>query len=599
MYKIITEANQIIANYDNHSLEIMSGLEFHQSQILKMIEFYSNSRYLKGNVDELDKEKPFYNIVNAICDVENAAVDIDTKDIQVTSDLPQNVDKSFVLTIELQEWMKQSNFAFTLNELRDTRTRYGGVLAKKCIVEKDGEKKLSIEVPEWKNLVTDPIDLINGVIIEKHYMSPSELSKKQDSWENVPDAIKLATKTREENDKKKTATSKRVPIFEIRGEFPLSYYKEVKGEVASPEDEFKYTYQLYIIAGEDEGTQILLYCEEDTERVYKYLPRKKKSGRALGLGVIEENEQSQVWVNDAVQKQQRAVEYTSKIIGQSASKKLKGRNLVTEADNGVVLEHEDGKPITRVELSPSGGLAQFDNLIAQWYNNAEKTSSTYAAQRGETPPSGTPYRLQAAILNQSSSVFDNLREEFGIFVGEIFYDWVLPFESSRLNKKHILSHQFGADELKALDDSYSNDEANKKTIEKILGGEIATMEEYAQYKQFAFEAVQQSKAHRFLDIPKDYYKDLDAKVTVNTTGEQRNKAAVLESLNNLLLSIGQNPALLTDPVAQQLFMRIVEISGSGISPISLISAIQEQKAALPPPQQQPQPQPMSLEANPA
>lgn len=603
-YKIIGEVNEIISSYDTQSIEILQGLNFHQSQLLRMIEYYSNSKYLLGQVDELGKEKPFQNIGNAICDVENAAVDIDTKDLVVTAELPQDYPRSFMLQIELKEWMKEANFGVTLNEMRDTRTRYGGVVVKKCIEEKNGKKELEIEVCEWKNLVTDPLDIENGVIIEKHYMSPAELSKKRGVWDNVEEAIKLATKTRKQkNSTNIKATNKKVPIFEVRGEFSQFFFKQANGEATTDEDNFDYTYQFYIIAGEEGGDQVLLYSEDNADKVYKYLARKKKSGRALGMGVIEENEQSQVWINDAVQKQQRAIEYTSKVIGQSASRSLKGRNMLTEVDNGQILEIDDGKPITPLQLAPSGGMGEFQNLINQWYVNAEKTSSAYASQRGEAPPSGTPYRLQASILNQSSSVFDAIREEFGLFVGELFDEWILPFLGSRLNKEHILSHEFSADELKALDTAYSTHQANQKVIEMILGGKLVSQEEYDSAVQGTLDLVRTTKSHRFFDIPKNYYKDLSAKVGIDPTGEQRNKAAALESLQNVLMSASSNPALLQDPVMSQIFMKIVELSGAGISPISLVSGIQEQgkqqQEMMAQQQQMPQPQQMSLTANPA
>ena len=611
-YKIIDEVNQIISNYDNQTITIMSGLDFHQSATIKMIEFYSNSKYLQGQLDELGKEKPFHNIGNAICDVENAAVDIDTKDIVATADMPADYDKSFMLSIELQEWMKEADFGRVLNDMRDTRTRYGGVLVKKCIeIGEDGKKELEIETLEWKNLVTDPIDIMGGAIIEKHYMSPSELAKKDGIWDNVKEAMKIATKDRKEKYvRNKVASTKRVPVFEVRGEFPIAFYKQAQDEVTEDDDNFKFSYQLYIFAGEQDGKQVLLYCEDNTDKVYKYLPRKKKSGRALGMGVIEETEQAQVWTNDAVQKQQRAFELTSRVLGQSASRSLKGRNMLTEVENGQILEHDDGKPITQLNLGPSSGMAEFQNLVAMWYQQAEKTTSAYAAQRGETPPSGTPYRLQAQVLQQSSSVFDDLKEEFGIFVSEIFYDWILPFISGRLNKEHILSHDFEADELKALDNAYSTNVANSTAIDAILSGKLVSQEEYDALIQSSKDSIGISKARRFFDIPKSYYKDLEAKITINVTGEQKNKAAALESLQNILLSISSNPAILQDPVASQIFMRIVELSGAGISPISLVSGLQEQakiQAQMQAqnsqnpqqPQGQPsQPQPLSLNANP-
>lgn len=578
MLKIIGEVNEIISNYNTQSLEILDGLNFQMAEMVRTIEFYSSSKYLFGQYDDLGKEKPFFNIVNAICDVENAAVDIDTKDITATADEPQDYDKSFLLSVELYEWMKEANFSFTLNELRDTRTRYGGVLAKKCIYSDDNNKKqLKIEVPEWKNLVVDPIDIPNGVIIEKHYMSPAELSKKSGVWDNISDAMKLATKQRiSKGFVNKQATSKKIPIYEVRGEFSKAYYKESDNQNYEDEDKNVYSYQYYVLAGESNGKQFVLYKEDDTEKLYKYLPRKRKAGRSLGVGVVEENEQAQIWINDIVQKQQRALEITSKAIGQSASRSLKGRNLFTEVENGQILEHDDNKPITSLQMLPAGGMIQFENLITQWHSLTDRTSSTYAAQRGETPPSGTPFRLQAQVLSQSSSVFDDIREEMGIWISEIFYDWVLPQISKQLNKAHILSHNFSTEELKVLDDAYSQHKANEIVIEQILRGELVTAEEYAQAKQMALENVRKTKGHRFFDIPSSYYKDLKSKITINTTGEQRNKAATLESLNNILMTVGRNPSMLQDPVLAQVFTKIVELSGAGISPISLVAGIQEQ-----------------------
>lgn len=614
--KIIGEANEIISNYNNQSLEIMNGLTFSQSATIRMIEFYSRSKYLFGNLDELGLEKPFQNILNGICDVENAAVDIDTKDITITADRPQDYDKSFLMTQEIYEWMKESNFGKILNELRDTRTRYGGVIAKKCIYEEDGKKELRIETPQWKNLVTDQVDIESGAIIEKHYMSPAELAKKSDVWDNIKEAMKLATKTRtDRNNVNKQGSVKKVPIFEVRGEFPVAYFKQANGEQFDDDDNYKFSYQYYVIAGQGDMGQILLYKEDNTERVYKYLPRKAKPGRALGVGVVEEGEQAQIWTNDIVQKQHRALEYSSKVIGQSASKKLKGRNLLVEATNGLILEHEPDKPITTVPLIPSGGMQQFDLLLGQWYSQLEKVTSAYAAQRGETPPSGTPFRLQAQVLQQSSSVFDDLKEEFGIFVSEIFYDWILPFQAKKLNTAHILAHEFSADELKGLDKAYSLHAANKTVIDSILSGKLVSAEDYDQLQQGAMDLIQQTKSHRFLDIPKDYYKDLEPKLTITTTGEQRNKAATLESLTNVMLLVAKNPSILQDPVLSQVFSRIIELSGSGISPMSLAAGIQEQAKQIqaqnagqpnqapqqpsPAQQQTPQPQQMSLEANPA
>lgn len=574
---ILKELTTIKSNYDK-TIDLVSGLPFSQKNLIRTIEFYNNSKYLNGQKDELGREKPFYNILNAICDVENSAKDLDTSDIQITSDDSNHFLESFLLTKDLYVWMKESNFAKTLNDMRDIHTRYGSLLVKKCIEKDDGEKKLEIDLPEWKNVITDQVNIIDGTIIETHFMNASELYEKKGVWKKVDEVLKILSKD---------GSGKRIPIYEIRGFFPKSWIKELDGEKVK-ETSSDFSYQLYYIAGtpaesgkiDNFDALIPLYWEDDTEKVYKYLSRKPRAGRGFGVGVMEEGEEAQVWTNDAVLKQYRAMEYTTKVIGQSASKKLKGRNLLTEVDDGAILEHEDGKPITAINLLPAGGLQQYSMLIEQWYGQLEKTTSAYAAQRGDQPNSGTPFRLQATVLQQSSSVFKSLQEEFGIFITEIIQDWVLPFLGTKLSKKHILSYDFSPEELNEIDKNFSLHQANNKAKEMMLSGKLVTAEDYKSFVDSYDTLIKSTKGKRFIEIPEDFYKNLKAKVTVNVTGEQRNKAVTLESLNNLLITYASNPNLSADPVASQLLLKIVELSGAGISPVTINASMSSKNKQL-------------------
>ena len=568
--RIKEELELIKTNYDK-TIDLVDGLPFSQKKQIRTIEFYNNSKYLNGQLDELGREKPFMQILNAICDVENTAKDLDTKDINITSDDSNHYLESWLLSKDIQVWMKEANFAKTLNDMRDMHTRYGSLLVKKVV--KDGE--LTLELPEWKNLITDQVNIMQGAIVETHYMTAMEIAKMEE-WDK--DKIKeLLLKM------KGKGSNKRIPVYEVRGEFPQSCYKDSEGKKFTEKDEITFSYQLYYVAGlpKESGKEttfdalIPLYWEDDTERIYKYLARKPKAGRGFGVGVMEEGEEAQVWTNDAVLKQARAMEYTTKVIGQSASKKLKGRNLLTETDDGTILETEPDKPITALNLLPSGGLQQYGALIEQWYMQLEKTTSAYAAQRGDTPPSGTPFRLQATILQQSSSVFKTLQQELGIFITEIIEDWVLPHIVSKLSQEHILSYEFSPEELKEIDNKFTAKQANQRAIDAILSGKMVTQEEYDGWIENYDEFIKQTKSQRFIQIPKDFYKNLKAKVTVNITGEQRNKAATLESLNNILITYASNPNLSQDPVASQLLTRIIELSGAGISPVTITSAINE------------------------
>jgi hypothetical protein len=105
--------------------------------------------------------------------------------------------------------------------------------------------------------------------------------------------------------------------------------------------------------------------------------------------------------------------------------------------------------------------------------------------------------------------------------------------------------------------------------EMILNGTPVYAEDYAKLVQETKDLLMKSKDKRFLDIPKGQYKNWKPKVTILTTGEQKNKAVILESLNNVLMTAAKAPQVLTDPTLSKVFAKILEISGSGISPMSL------------------------------
>lgn len=566
MLTINQEIEKIKGNYES-TIDLVEGLPFSQKKQIRTIEFYNNSKYLNGQFDEKDQEKPFYNILNAICDVENSAKDLDTKDIQITSDDSNHYLGSFLLSKDIYVWMKEINFARTLNDMRDMHTRYGSLLVKKVTV--DGV--LTLELPEWKNLITDQVDILKGAIIETHWMTANEIQKMK-GWKNKKEVL----------DKLKNGGStKRLPVSEVRGEFSKATFKNTDGKRYTPSDENEYSYQLYYVAGNpvengkatSVGAGIPMYWEDNTEKVYKYLARKPKAGRGFGVGVMEEGEEAQVGTNDAVLKQSRAMEYTTKVIATTASKKLKGRNLLSETEDGTILEIEENKDIKALQLLPSGGLQQYGLLINQWYDQLQKTTSAYASQRGDVPHSGTPFRLQATVLQQSSGVFQDLQEEIGIFITEIIEDWIMPYLGKKLTKEHILAYDFSSDELREIDSKFSTHWANQKTVNAVLEGKIVTRAEYDRWIEGADIYIKETKAQRFIDIPKDFYKNLKARVTVNVTGEQKNKAATLESLYNILVTYAASPNLAQDPVASELLTRIIELSGSGISPVSITGAI--------------------------
>ncbi len=569
-YKIFSELDYLKSGYEGTSLEKIGGLQRSQYKVIKMCEYYSDSRYLGelGNKRQIGRGQidiPFYNIVNYRVALAKTATDLDIKDIQIVSDNPKYQVHSMLLNRECYEWMKKEAFSKTLNQMGHTRPKYGGYLIKKT----EDAKKLNIDVVRWTNVLTDQNDILSGPIVEKHFMSPVAIKKKDKAWDNVKDVLVHHRKM------KLSERPTAIEVQEITGEFPVAMFKNSQNEEGiTEEDEYTYSLQHYFIANLD-SKKFLLFAEELTGELtdyYEYLSW-EDNGYGLGRGVIEDSEEAQVWTNDAVINEAISMTLAGRVGIKTNSKKL-GNNIL-EHDFGKIYELGTNEDINAFNLAPSA-LGQYQNQIEKWRTQANDATSSYNAQTGEQPPSGTPYS-QTALLNQvSSKPFDYKREEWGIHLTKIFDKWVIPYLIKKIRKEHILVSEFTDTELELIDESFATYNTNEDIKAKMKEMISVSPEEQSRMTEGYKDNMKKNGKKRFIEIPEDYFKDMECKVTVITTGEQKNKAVILQSLNEILGTVikSYNPqtgtfGVLTDPALNKIFKEIVELAGTGVSPISL------------------------------
>lgn len=571
-YKIYGEIDEIQSNYEGGRSERIAGLYRSPFQIVKMCEYYSNSRYLsvyqdgQYNKDALGRDKPFYNIVNFRVALAKTATDLDIKDIQIVSDNPKHDVKSMLLNREAYEWMKE-DFSLTLNKMGSTRPKYGGYLLKKTMEE----GKLKIDVVDWTKVSTSVSDIMGNPIVEEHNLSPVQLKRKDGVWDNVDDVLRA-------NKKRKGIEKRTITVYEAVGEFPKMYLNDFNGKDSTAKDEFTFSLQRYFVADVD-GEKFPLYSEEldgTMEDYYEYLSWEDQS-LDLGRGVIEDSEEAQVWTNDAVMNEKNAMDLAGRVGIKTTSKRL-GSN-VLEHDHGKIYELEQGADINAFNLAPSA-LGQYQNQVEKWKVQANDATNSYNSQTGEQPPAGTPYS-QTALLNQvSSKPFDYKREEWGIHLTKVFMKWVIPYLIKKLSKEHTLvSSDFTDVELQKIDESIANESVNDKLFDMVLNDEEISPELQQGMTDGVMNQLKKSGKKRYIDLPKDYFKDIECKVTVITTGEQKNKAVILQSLSTIMQTVIQsfNPqtgtfGVLENPTLNAIFNEIVELSGTGISPVSIGSA---------------------------
>lgn len=545
-------------DYKTRDIKIVDGYEFNQYKKLNTIELYYNSRFETGMKDSQGIEKAFYNINKSRVLVETRATDLDTKDIQISADNIDDRTKSMLFSKENKLFMKESRFSVFLNKLGHTASKYGGAVVKKT--EQGG--KLSLNVIPWKYLTTDQTDILNGIIIEKHYYTPSGLKKMSGIWDNIDEAIETAKNSKAEDNQNGTVQTQGdfIEVWELHGELPESMlYEDGSDDV--------YVRQMHVVTGlscnetnvgEYEYSGVTLFNGKEKENPYKYYSREEIPGRALGVGVVEDSEQSQIWTNKAVNEEKKVMELAGKIIFQQQGKGMV-KNILTDVDNGTIVDNK-GNQITQLSTVP-GSLPQFQNLVNMWNTQAERVTSTYASVTGETLPSGTPYRLGAIMNQEANSQFEYLREKLGLFIVEIYTDWVMPYLKKKLQQEHTLTSDFTVDELVTLDESFVSYNVNEKLKQMILSGKTVSQEMIDTLRNQLTSFITETKNVRGLKIPKGYYDNVEFKLDIIVTNEQRIKSVYLETLSNILTTVAQNPAVLTDPKLSQVFNEIMEVAG--------------------------------------
>ena len=400
-YKILSYSSDLLETY-KAPIQRIDGLLRNPKEIIRTIEFYSLDQFLSGDKDSLGREKPFINQGNSRVRVAKTATDIDVKDIKYEPDSLEYSVQAMLINHELFEWMKESNFSLALNEMGLARPKYGHLLVKRCYDEEDN---LKIEVADWVNVDFNPSNLLQSPISETHWMMPADLLKKADVWtgyDDMDEVIKAHTKA----NKNKPAP---IEIKEITGEFTYSFDPD---EEDNDKNDKKFKTMCFYIACVNKK-KYLLYKEEikSVDEKYKALAW-EKVGEGFGRGVWEEGFQSQVWINDQYIQMKNALDLSGKVFTKGTVKGI-GNSLVN-VDNGHHFEFKNPQETMEAFQLSTAALPRFENLIALFANEYNRISSTFDANTGEQPPSGTPLG-QTQILNQvANSPFQYQQEVWGI-----------------------------------------------------------------------------------------------------------------------------------------------------------------------------------------
>jgi len=555
----------IVSEEENYKLPIdLMGWDWSMFEHVKTAFYYKHGRLKTGNEDD----KPVKNIVRPILNLQYRTEDIDVKDIFLYVDNPEKYHLSFLIKKYHDEVFVREHDLDTLwDDLNESRIDYGGGLLKNV------KAPVPELVPLSRVVFCDQTDMLSGPIGIKHFFSPDQLLEmKKAGWGDekngatisLEELILLANNQKDtyDNAEQNKTPGKYVEIYEVHGTMPASFLKD------EPDDDEKYISQMQIVAfytkegGLKQG--VTLFKGKETENPFRLAIRDKVDGRALGFGGVEELEESQVWTNYNQIRFKQLLDSAAKTIFQTDDPAFANRNKIANMENNEITVVEDGKSVRQIDTFPRNA-SLFERYTQEWEIHAQQVGAANDSIMGVSPASGTPFKLQELVTQESRGLHDFRRGKFAKFIEGIYRDWIIPHIIKEITKGKKFLATLDTDEMQMVAEKLITNEANRLIKTKILNGELIDPMEIDAFKQKTKERFMASN-QKFIEILKDEFKDAAIQIGINIAGKQKNIPLHVEKLVNVFRQIASAPQLLDDPRMAKLFNQILE--SSGLSPIN-------------------------------
>ncbi len=563
------------ASYRTHGIPLASNWNWSMYKHIDMSFQLKNSQFTKGDNSVDNFTRPNKNIIIPIANVNYRTEGFDVKDNELYVDSQDYFHLSLLARKFHDKWAIKYSIDTAIDESVESYFDYGLAIAKNV-----NEERPEI-IPLQSIAFCDQTDFMAGPKCFKHSYTVGELLDMKGKW--YDDAIDRTVVQAEftksvpsSNNIDAQTPGKNVEVYELHGTFPDSWLEDGQSE-----DTGTYSKQLHIITyyvdSETQGKNgICLYKGKEPKEIFKVIKRDPIHGRACGRGGIEELFHSQIWTNFSEIHLLGMLKETSKVVLQSATKNLLQKNRISKVDNGLVIEHEEGKPLTQVVIQPLNKPA-FDAYVNSWEQNARTIGSASDPQLGLNPVSGTPLGTTQIVTDQGQGVHEYRRGKIAIFWGEIYRDWVLSYLQKEMAQGDEWLDELSVDELREVAERVAVSSSNSKIKKMVLEGKMPTEQDRQMMTQVIKDEFSKGGTKRFLKIMKGEFEKLPLKVKFSIKGKQKNLYEVVNKLNGIFQTIFKAPQILQQPGMARLFNDILESSGLNPIDFATLSAPPEQQ----------------------
>jgi len=553
------------ASFRTDRIPLTSSKSWNMREHTERCKNVANAWFNKGSNE--DGVRPYNDIVTPVIDVAFRSEGFDVKDIVPFVDSVKDYHLSFIIKKFHPQWARKYELDTFIDEVVENSIIYDLVLI----------KNINDRRPEVVNLETlafcNQTDVMAGPICIKHNFTISELVEYKGKWDSdkIDMAILLSLEEKKvalaDNQPAKTP-SKNIEVYELRGHLPARWCKE-------DAEMFTYSPQMHVVCyytgenGNKEGITLYKGVDKALSENFKALKidTVRSKGRACGRSIVERLFEPQVWNNYAGIRLKEMLDGAVNLL-QTESEEF-GNQKISSLKNNTILKHEQGKPITRIDMNLQN-VPALQNFQALQESNARTLGSASDASLGKNPVSGTPFALQSLIVQQGDGIHEYRKGKIATFFADVLYrDWILKWMIADINEGKTFSEELSLEELQEIAETITNNSRNIRAKELILKGELVTKEELDAFQQAEKEIFIKAGNRKFFTDFKGAFKDAPVRVLVNVAGKQKDMSQVADKLSNLIstfLKSGVPISAMAKPMNELL-------ENSGLSPVNFASVV--------------------------
>lgn len=425
-----------ISDYLFADAEVFDGVRFSEYKLKKRIMLFKSKTYPTGKITEDGDYEYWFDIIHSRVNSEVKNLDFDTKHILLFSKAPvQDFSAVFTLNLGLQEFMWETGVAEELNASVEDFSSDGNLLFRKTSKGYEPWDMLNTFLTNTTARSVNETD-----IIERFYMSQSDLLRKKGTYNNVEYVIENCGNkffSKSENGLGETKSKLMYELYRRTGEISEADLFEAQGKKGGDKD--KYVLARIVAAGLKKGeknNRYILFAEELDGEMSDYFVESHRGpykGRWFREGMYELLFDYQVRYNEISVQIARGLEWASKVIFRHSDIQTL-QNIRTALDNGSLIKSED---IQQVAVRLQG----FDQLVADRNNiiqEANEIANSFEIVQGKNLPSQTAFRTAAQMDLNANKLFAFLRQKLTIAYKRVFKEFVLPELVKNMKMKDII-----------------------------------------------------------------------------------------------------------------------------------------------------------------